>query len=107
MFVKSIRTLDQALKELEKPGRVNPLALKNMQRQPNAMRVLGCPGTGPEEIQILTIIRRRRSLGPGRHLKRHGRDTARHFEHVFMFFSWGEGRLVLTDPDLRLIQDRD
>ena len=101
---EQVRTLDQALKELEKLGRVNPLALEEHAAlaKRHEFLVAQVQDLKKSKSDLLTIIEDVDRLVQEA-FEEAWADTARHFEHVFgVLFPGGEGRLVLTDPDSML-----
>ena len=101
---EQVRTLDQALKELEKLGRVNPLALEEHAAlaKRHEFLVAQVQDLKKSKSDLLTIIDDVDRLVQEA-FEEAWTDTARHFEHVFcVLFPGGEGRLVLTDPDSML-----
>ena len=101
---EQVRTLDQALKELEKLGRVNPLALEEHAAlaKRHEFLVAQVQDLKKSKSDLLTIIDDVDRLVQEA-FEEAWADTARHFEHVFsVLFPGGEGRLVLTDPDSML-----
>ena len=101
---EQVRTLDQALNELEKLGRVNPLALEEHAALAKRHEFLvdQVQDLKKSKSDLLTIIEDVDRLVQEA-FEEAWADTARHFEHVFsVLFLGGEGRLVLTDPDSML-----
>ncbi len=98
------KVLDQALKELEKLGRVNPLALEEHAAlaKRHEFLVAQVHDLKKSKADLLHIVEDVDRLVQEA-FEEAWNDTAKHFEHTFnVLFPGGEGHLVLTDPDSML-----
>ena len=101
---EQVRALDKALKELEKLGRVNPLALEEhaalaKRHESPASQVQDLKKSKADLLHIVEDVDRLVQEA----FEDAWNDTAAHFEHTFnVLFPGGEGHLVLTDPDSML-----
>ena len=101
---EQVKVLDQALKELEKLGRVNPLALEEHAAlaKRHEFLVAQVHDLKKSKADLLHIVEDVDRLVQEA-FEEAWNDTAKHFEHTFnVLFPGGEGHLVLTDPDSML-----
>lgn len=101
---EQVKVLDQALKELEKLGRVNPLALEEHAAlaKRHEFLVAQVHDLKKSKADLLHIVEDVDRLVQEA-FEEAWKDTAKHFEHTFnVLFPGGEGHLVLTDPDSML-----
>ena len=101
---EQVKVLDQALKELEKLGRVNPLALEEHAAlaKRHEFLVTQVHDLKKSKADLLHIVEDVDRLVQEA-FEEAWNDTAKHFEHTFnVLFPGGEGHLVLTDPDSML-----
>ena len=101
---EQVKVLDQALKELEKLGRVNPLALEEHAAlaKRHEFLVAQVHDLKQSKADLLHIVEDVDRLVQEA-FEEAWNDTAKHFEHTFnVLFPGGEGHLVLTDPDSML-----
>ena len=101
---EQVKVLDQALKELEKLGRVNPLALEEHAAlaKRHEFLVAQVHDLKKSKADLLHIVEDVDRLVQEA-FEDAWKDTAKHFEHTFnVLFPGGEGHLVLTDPDSML-----
>ena len=101
---EQVKVLDQALKELEKLGRVNPLALEEHAAlaKRHEFLVAQVHDLKKSKADLLHIVEDVDRLVQEA-FEEAWNDTAKHFEHTFnVLFPGGEGHLVLTDSDSML-----
>ena len=101
---EQIRALDAAQRELEKLGRINPLALEEHAAlsKRHEFLVSQVQDLKKSKADLLNIIEDVDRLVEEA-FRSAWEDTARQFTHTFsVLFPGGEGRLILTDPDSML-----